>query len=181
MRIYNPLFLNFSMFQDLGLSWVKLILYGELIKGNQLGVGFPSLVFWLDLWAHPDFPGIFSSQIHEGWQNTAGKTALTAVDTGLAAFAHQVIFRQEFTPDGRAEMLPWEGFIDQALAVGEVRWPESGEGKRIQPAVVIKMLMPGIKFCALFPGLVDHLSCTAVAARKNSFEHGFRRFIPIQF
>jgi hypothetical protein len=87
----------------------------------------------LELGALPGGAGVLAAQSGEGRQDTAGKAALAAIDSSASLLAHQVIFGQVFLAHRAADVLPGEGFVDQALAVGVEGGIEAGFAESLQP------------------------------------------------
>ncbi len=109
-------------------------------------------------------PGFIRRRSAKVGQDAAGETALAAVDARLALLAPQVVLRQEFLPYGCADVLPWEGLIDRSFPVSIKVWVQTAGCESLHPQVIAEMLVPGIEFRPVLPGLIDDFSHPPVTA-----------------
>jgi len=102
---------------------------------------------------------------------TAGIARAIAAVRGSFFLPHILIFfLEKVWGYSGINMLPGQCLVQGAFSVGVEGRVESAFVEGMQPVVVVKTFMPGIKSAAQFPGLVDNLSQPAVTAGHDCFK-----------
>ena len=102
---------------------------------------------------------------------TAGIARTIATIRGILLLPHVLIFLLEkvWSYSG-INMLPGQCLVQGSFSVSVGARVNFAFVEGMQPVVVVKTFMPGIKSAAQLPGLVDNLSQPAVTAGQDCFK-----------